>query len=107
MAKKKAKKANKGEQLELLDVAPENAKDIIACARRYKNFLAKRLKVLSAEKNEKQNLLALIEKANLSRLNDGKIRFHCDGYVITVTPRDELVQVKEDKDDNTPNDPTE
>jgi len=89
------KKTDSGEQLDLIDVAPENQKEIIACAKRYKKALSIRIDALAQEKKEKSKLLELIENAGLQHLPDGKIRFRVDGYKITVTPRDELVQVKE------------
>lgn len=88
-----------GQQMDLIDIAPENAKEIIAHARIYKAVQAKRILALEEEKKEKQKLLELIKEANLQRLEDGKIKFKLDGYTITVTPRDELVQIKEDEGD--------
>lgn len=96
MAKKKEqKKTTSGEQMALIDVAPENAKPIIAQARRYKLVQAERLQALAKETASKEKLLALIKEAKLQRLQDGSIRFKCDGFEISVTPRDELVKVKE------------
>lgn len=87
-----------GEQLDLIDVAPENAKQIIAIAKKYKAIQAKRISALEAECAEKQNLLTLIKQANLKQV-DGKIRFRVDGLIITVKPRDELVTVKEENEE--------
>jgi len=94
MAKKKETTA--GEQLDLIDVAPENAKKIIAVARRYKEAQGQRIEALEREKTEKQKILDLVKEANLKRLDDGTITFKVDGMVIKVTPRDELVQVKDE-----------
>ncbi len=88
-------KVDVGEQLPLLDVTPENSKQIVTVARRYKAFVIDRQAVLEKEIAEKEKLLELIRKANLKRLEDGKIRFRVDGLLITVTPRDELVSIKE------------
>jgi hypothetical protein len=87
-----------GEQLELIDVAPENSKKIIAVAKRYKTALAERMAALVEEKAEKQKLLALVKEADLQPLEDGSIRFRVDGMTISITPRDELIKVKEDGD---------
>jgi hypothetical protein len=84
-----------GEQIPLMDTLPEGSEEIIACAKRYKNAQAARIEALNMEKQEKGTLLELIEKAGFQRLEDGKIKFTADGFTITVTPRDELVQVKE------------
>lgn len=69
--------------------------------KRYKQFQKERLAALAQEKDEKQNLLRLIDDADLQRLDDGRIRFRCDSLIITITPRDELVQIK-DESENTP-----
>ena len=92
------KKHASREQMDLIDVQPENAKAIIAEAKRYKAVQAERLKALEAETASKEKVLTLIKKANLQRLKDGTIRFKHDGFYITVTPRDELVTVKEAKE---------
>lgn len=92
---KKSKNKEAGEQLDLIDVAPENSKVIIAVAKRYKKAQRERIRALDEEKKQKIKLLALVGEAHLQRLEDGKIRFRCDGYLITITPRDELVQVAE------------
>jgi multidrug resistance efflux pump len=93
MAKNQKNESAAGEQLDLIEVAPENAKKIVAVARKYKSAQAERLAALEVEVAEKQNLLELVRQAKLP-LVDGKIKFKTDGYIITVTPRDELVKVK-------------
>jgi hypothetical protein len=85
----------KGTQLDLIEVGPENLKKIIPIAREYKELVSARVEILKKEVEAKQELLELVEQANLSRTKDGKIRFVADGYTITITPRDNLVQVKE------------
>lgn len=101
MAKKKvAKKKDDpkkevGEQKDLFELHGPKAKEIIASARRYKNHQAYRVESLAAEVAEKKTLLELLSKANLQPVEGGKIKCVVDGMTITVTPRDELVQVKE------------
>lgn len=84
-----------GEQLDLIDVAPENSKEIIKVAKRYKALQFERIQILADEIAAKKELLELVKKSNPQRLDDGKITFSLDGMTITVTPRDELVKVKE------------
>jgi len=98
MSKKENETTNvaSGEQLDLINVAPENTKEIVACAKRYKNAHTERIDALQKETDEKERLLNLIKQAHIQTLEGGKIRFRVDGYLITVTPRDELVQVKDD-----------
>jgi hypothetical protein len=99
MAKKKKEaqeaETSQGEQMDLIDVQPENAKAIIAEARVYKKAQETRLRALAKETASKQKILSFVRDANLQRLDDGSIRFKADGFDITVKPRDELVTVKE------------
>jgi len=79
-------------------VTPENSKEIIKQAKAYKAAQSRRIEALENEVAAKVKLLSLIKEAKVQRLDDGKIRFKLDGYTITVTPRDELVKVKEDSE---------
>jgi hypothetical protein len=102
MAKKNdsmQKEVEKGEQMDLIDVGPKNSKEIIKHAKLYRSALAKRVDALAEEVAEKHKLLELIDAEHLQRLDDGKIKFKLDGFTITVTPRDELVKIKEDGDE--------
>lgn len=92
MAKKQ--KAAKG-QLPLIDVEPKNSKKIIACIKQYKAIQSERIAALNEEIKEKEKLLSLIEGEHLQRLEKGKIEFTVEGYKVTVTPREELIQVKQ------------
>ena len=89
-------KKNKEKQLPLIDVEPENMKEILGRARLYKEAQTERIAWLVQEKEHKQAILTLVKEAELKPLENGVIRFHCDGVIISITPRDELVQVKED-----------
>lgn len=97
MAKKKGKESTTGEQLDLIDVSPENSKKIVGVARRYKAAQAERTAALEREVGEKEKLLAMVKEAKLQPV-DGVIRFRVDGLLITVTPRDELVKVKDENE---------
>ena len=90
---KRTKKADK--QLDLIDVLPEKCKPIIEVARRYKKVQQERLAALKEETELKQKVLGLVKNAGLKPLADGIIRFTCDGFTISVEPRDELIKVKE------------
>ena len=92
---KKAAEKNKGEQLDLIDVYPKNMKTIIAAAKKYKRLQADRLAALELEVEQKQKVLDLIHGAKFQTLDDGKIKFEYQGITITVTPRDELISIKE------------
>ena len=88
-----------GQQMDLIEVGPENTKEIKKHALLYKKAQKERIAALEIENDEKEKILELIRKAGLKPLEDGKIKFRCDGFIITVTPRDELVKIKEENDD--------
>ncbi len=93
------KDEHKGEQLDLIDVAPENAKPIIKAARIYKSLQLKRISALNEEVKQKHRVLELVKAAKLQPLENGRIQFECDGVVVTVTPRDELIKIKDKTDE--------
>lgn len=84
----------KGQQ-QLIDVAPKNSKKIIEAAGEYREWQNKRVTALAKEKEYKQKILALVREAKLQPLEDGTTRFELDGIRITVTPQNELVQIKD------------
>ena len=97
MAKKKdqmAEEVERQEQMDLIEVHPENAKAIVVAAKLYKRFQNARLTALAKEVAQKQVVLNLVREADLKPLNGGKIKFNYDNVKISVTPRDVLVKVK-------------
>ena len=86
------------EQLELIEVGPENMEEIMPAAKLYQKAKVARIKATDREVKTKVALLSAVKKAKLGRLDDGSIRFRCDGMLISITPRDELVKVKEDEE---------
>ena len=100
MAKKKSEmqaEVEKSEQLDLLDVKPKNLAEIIEAAKVYKKYQKARLRSLDKEIEAKQAVLELIKAAKLQRLEDGSIKFKAEGFVFSVTPRDELIRIAEEK----------
>ncbi|MFH1281406.1 MAG: hypothetical protein ABIH91_01630 [Candidatus Omnitrophota bacterium] len=94
---KEVEETEEGEQMALIDVGPENGPIIVAQARIYKKASKARQKALKNEVEQKKKLLALIKDAGLKPLDvSGVIRFRCNSVIISVTPRDELVRVKEE-----------
>lgn len=71
MAKGK-KKSTAGEQMPLIDVAPENLKKIIPVARQYRAAVKRRMAEGDAECKLKKKLRGLIEDADLKRDREGK-----------------------------------
>ena len=94
---KSKKKGKGGEQLDLIDVHPKEAKPIIEAARRYKKYQKIRLENLAKEIAEKGVIKDLVRKAKLPTLPNGKIKFTYDNVMVEITPRDELVRVVEKK----------
>jgi len=88
-----------GEQLDLIDVTPENLKKILPVAKAYRKIVKERVGLTNKETELKNKLLGMIKEANMRRLSDGKIRFKHDGLIITVTPCDEKISIKEERGD--------
>ena len=90
------------EQLELMDVTPEYAKPLKAAAKKYKKASAERQVALHEEVEAKKKVLEIIKAAGIKPDAEGVMKCHVDGMTIKVTPRDELVKVKLDDDDDAP-----
>lgn len=103
--KEQAEQSAAGEQLDLIDVTPENLKKIIPVARAYRKVVKERVEFTNRETALKTDLLNLIKEAKLKRLPNGNIKFKCDGLTITVTPTDEKISIKEEKDKKNKNEP--
>ena len=97
MAKKKTDEKKKGEQLQLIDVGPKNLKEILASVQIYKKHQKVRLGALKDETAAKARVHELVKAAKLVPLKDGIIRFECDGNIITIEPRDEVIRIKKAK----------
>jgi len=94
------KKADtQGEQLDLIDVGPENLKEIIPVARAYKKIISERVTLTAQEVKLKEKIKKFVHESGLKRLPDGSFKFKSDGVLITVTPQDEKVKVKEDAEE--------
>ena len=87
------------EQMDLIEVQPKNKKAIIKMAGEYKEVQRQRIRFFEEEKTRKDKLLELIKEADLQSDADGVIAFSIDGIKIKVTPRDVLLQVKEEADE--------
>lgn len=94
MGKKETKEV--GEQIDLIDVAPENAKEIIAAGRIYKKAQVARSRALKNEVEQKGKVIQLVRESKIPPQEGGVIKFTYEGVTISVTPRDELVRVQEE-----------
>ena len=97
MAKKKkdSTAVKMGEQMDLIDVGPENLKAMRPVARRYKAAQKRRLEALADEVKEKKKMLSLIQNAKLKPNDEGMILFTVDGMTVKATPQDWKISVKE------------
>lgn len=88
MAKKK------GEQLQLIEVGPENLKVIAKETRKYRALVDERLIILKKEVKQKDKVKALVKEAELQRLKDGRIQFEVGDEIICLMPQDDLITIK-------------
>lgn len=84
----------KGEQGELIETLPDNIKEIARIAKAYKRAVQARMAAGDEEVELKQKLLHAVNESNVQYV-DGKKTVRFEGLVITVTPRDELITVKD------------
>lgn len=96
MARRKTLKPD--EQLDLMELGPENAKAIKRAARAYKDAQTQKASWAEDENAQKNKILALVREAGLHANDKGVIQFQLDGIIITITPRDELVRVATKKE---------
>ena len=94
------KNESETEQLELMDVTPVYAKPLKAAARKYKKASTARQAALAEEVEAKGKVLEIVKAAGIKPDTEGVIKCHVDGMTIKITPRDELVKVKLDEDDD-------
>ena len=90
---------DEGEQLDLIDVTPEIAKQLKRLGRTYQRYKRERIAALTKEVEYKTKLLGALRDSKVPKQADGSIKCRLDGMKITVTPRDDLVRVFFDKDD--------
>ena len=90
-----AKRGPKQKQLELIQTLPDNIQEIVDVALEYQECKIGRQNILKKEVELKDKLKTMVKEAKLQPLKDGVIRFKHDGVLIQITPRDELIKVKE------------
>ncbi len=87
-----------GEQLDLIDYHPENAKEIVETARLYKKFQKQRIATGKKEVEYKDKIRGYAKEAKLQPLENGNTEFTVNGWKFVIEPRDELVRVTECED---------
>lgn len=88
-----------GTQGILLDVVPDNAKDILAIAKRYKSAQRDRMEAGREEAKFKVDLGDAIRRSDMKADKDGKYEFTINGYKISLIPRDEVIKVVDNAGD--------
>ena len=83
------------EQLQLIEVGPENLKAIVKEVRIYKKHQFDRLSALKKEVTQQKKIKTMVKEAGLQRLPDGTIKFEADNSIICLAPQDELITIKE------------
>ena len=89
-----------GEQLDLIDVGPENLKEILPVARAYKKIVAARVPLTRQEVELKTKIRSFVHGSGLKPQPDGTFKFRCDGITIKIKPQEEKVTVTIDEDDD-------
>ncbi len=84
-----------GEQLDLIDVGPENLEKMRPVASRCKVAEKKRLKAVAEKKKGHREMVELVKEAKLLPNEKGNIEFVVDGLRVKVTPHDWSVSVVE------------
>lgn len=97
-SKRKSRKSEdtNGEQLQLLEVSHPSAKKITSIARAYKKIVRERVELTSEEVELKGKLRQAVRETDMKPDAEGIITFKCGKITVTVTPRDELIRVKDE-----------
>ena len=90
-----AEEVAKSEQLDLIDVQPENAAEIAKYAGQYREVVARRIKLAEKEVDLKQKILRLFDDGNVQRLDKGKRKLKVGHFMIETEPKEESVKVRE------------
>lgn len=87
--------ATLGEQMDLLDVGPENLELMKPVARRCKVAEKKRAKAVDEKKKAEAEIVELVKDAKLKPNAQGNIEFVVDGLRVKVKPHEWKVTVSE------------
>jgi len=85
------------EQMQLIEVGPENLKEIAKEVRIYKRHQFDRLSAGKKEVSQRDKIRIMVKKAGLKRLQDGTIKFEADNAIICIEPQEDLITIKEKK----------
>ena len=98
-SKDKGQGSSSGEQMDLLDVGPENLKKIVPVAREYKRVVTQRISLTAKESELKKELQAFAHNSGLKPLPNGHIKWSCQGVTVEHIPQDERVKVTIEKEE--------
>ncbi|MFM9966743.1 MAG: hypothetical protein ACKV2Q_36685 [Planctomycetaceae bacterium] len=96
MAKAKTEKA---EQLQLIDVEPENAKVLRRIAKKYLAAEAERKEWLAECNKQKSLLVTAIHDAGIHADGDGSFKIDLGAFTLRVVPNDISIKIKQKGDD--------
>lgn len=89
-----------GEQMQLIDVSHPLAKKLKPLARKYKTAMSERQAALAEEIDYKKKIIETIKADGTIKPNaEGITAIQFDGMTVTIKPRDELVKVKMEEED--------
>lgn len=88
------------EQTTLCELTPENEKEMAKLARAYKKHMRERMAANKKEVDYKQKIIAAAKEAGIVALPDGSFKFKAGDATISIKPRDELIKVKFDDDED-------
>lgn len=95
---KRSQGSEEGEQLALIEVEPENAKELLHAGRVYnrlrESHASQRERFRTREQIALEKFLAAIEAAGVAKRQDGSYRFTANGELIIVTPKLPKVKIK-------------
>lgn len=91
---KKKNDSGAGEQIDLIDWKPKNAKEITKAAVEYKRIVSERQALTAEEVKAKAAIIKAVKESGARPDADGVITFQLEDIKIVIKPRDELVRVK-------------
>lgn len=84
---------------ELIDVTPENCKEILSLAKQLQKIQAKRKSLSDDEKVTRHKLIEAVRDAGLQPMENGVFILKINGMTIMVTPKEENVKIQENGDE--------
>lgn len=94
-----AKESEKQEQMDLIDVNPPNVEKIRKAAKEYKSIVSRRQELTAQEVEAKATIIKTVKEGGVLADSEGVITCLLDDMKIVIKPRNELVRVKLNDDE--------